>query len=345
MSCFVSMKHIFLILVFTSRFYSSSMKNNWNYSNNLSGLAQIFKNRFESQSHCYDKVKYFQLPPYGLGAVLHMWSQALCNALEEKSSLLLMNASHWVWNDRKFCGDNSQPLYCYFQFESKCPDNSGNKPEIISHSNSVNMCPTWIQDDITRMNFRSATMEYLFSRVSPSLLKMVNESIKEIFGSAGIPNDMITIHLRAGDKAKEMRLISDQVFIMTIDKLLLQYNISNPPTIFVVTENTETWHSFNRALREESRTHWKVFRYSPESHKETGLDRFPIQAAAASDGETGLASMISLLIALESKYYVLTTGSNWSRLIDELRRVVVDAKHHRQTVMVDLNSINKYGNW
>ena len=59
--------------------------------------------------------------------------------------------------------------------------------------------------------------------------------------------------------------------------------------------------------------------------------------AQDSNGSYGLESIASLVLAMEAKYYVLTTGSNFSRLINELRTNVVDVKCGNCTKMIDLN--------
>jgi hypothetical protein len=61
--------------------------------------------------------------------------------------------------------------------------------------------------------------------------------------------------------------------------------------------------------------------------------------AQSSDGVIGRTSLVALLIAMEAKYYVLTSGSNWSRLIDELRKGVVDVDCGNCTVMIDLRRV------
>ena len=56
-------------------------------------------------------------------------------------------------------------------------------------------------------------------------------------------------------------------------------------------------------------------------------------------GRGGLVSMGSLLVAMEAKDFVLTTASGWSRLMDELRRNVVDPQcsgGNNCTTMIDL---------
>jgi hypothetical protein len=49
----------------------------------------------------------------------------------------------------------------------------------------------------------------------------------------------------------------------------------------------------------------------------------------------------SLLVAMEANYFVLTTASNWSRLMNELRKNFVEPRCNNCTLMVDL----KYGEW
>ena len=44
----------------------------------------------------------------------------------------------------------------------------------------------------------------------------------------------------------------------------------------------------------------------------------------------------SLLVAMEANDFVLTTASNWSRLMDELRKNVLEPRMANGTIMVDL---------
>lgn len=75
-------------------------------------------------------------------------------------------------------------------------------------------------------------------------------------------------------------------------------------------------------------------------------DLSTMDMAIHSQGSLGLASLVSLLIAMEAKYYLLTSGSNWSRLIDELRLSVTDPACGGCTRMVDLREgIPSAHNW
>jgi hypothetical protein len=84
---------------------------------------------------------------------------------------------------------------------------------------------------------------------------------------------------------------------------------------------------------------WKVFvdRTVPELN-----DYRPARGNRASwttkntKGRAGLVALGSLLVALEANDFVLTTASNWSRLMNELRKNVLDPRCGNCTRMVDL---------
>jgi hypothetical protein len=58
--------------------------------------------------------------------------------------------------------------------------------------------------------------------------------------------------------------------------------------------------------------------------------------AAKSKGWAGTANLASLLIAMQAREFVLSTGSNWSRLMNELRKAVLDDRCDGCTRMIDL---------
>lgn len=57
-------------------------------------------------------------------------------------------------------------------------------------------------------------------------------------------------------------------------------------------------------------------------------------------GRAGLLTLASLLVAMEANDYVLTTTSNWSRLMDELRSAILDGKCKNCTRMIDLQALS-----
>ena len=61
-----------------------------------------------------------------------------------------------------------------------------------------------------------------------------------------------------------------------------------------------------------------------------------LESARRSEGRAGTIALASLLIAMEADEFVLTTGSNWSRLMNEIRKNIIDPRCHGCTEMIDL---------
>ena len=85
---------------------------------------------------------------------------------------------------------------------------------------------------------------------------------------------------------------------------------------------------------------WKVFVYLaavvPHNASEAAAKRSPVDDALRTRGRLGLESLIALLLALEAKYYVLARRSEWSWLVDDLRKSLVHAHCGGCTNMADL---------
>jgi hypothetical protein len=330
-------------------------------------------------------VYYHELYGQGMGADIHIWSQAVCNAMQNQGRLVVSNRS-WIWNDKTFCNNHSSteyynnPLYCYFNIRNTCPPPDTSTFTFISHSNELSMCPLYINDMASRQRFRAAAMEYLFARVHPDIVNEANRAAHALFSpyikdvTGGTSNDasehgiinnyhnhqdadfnhrgqryrmrksllttisdrIITLHIRRGDKRVEMDLVSDSEYIDTIAQLVTNYSIQHP-IIFVTTESSRTAFKFTSNVEDYHPT-WKVVVYSA-SMSTSVFESSTMAMAQSSDGVIGRTSLVALLIAMEAKYYVLTSGSNWSRLIDELRKGVVDVDCGNCTVMIDLRRV------
>ena len=59
--------------------------------------------------------------------------------------------------------------------------------------------------------------------------------------------------------------------------------------------------------------------------------------ARAGRGRPGLLALGSLLVAMEANDFVLTTSSNWSRLMNEIRISIIDPRCRNCTTLIDLN--------
>lgn len=299
------------------------------------------------QSACSEKVYYFHQNNWGMGSDLHTWTQAVCNSMQ-KESTLLEQTEPWIWNDRAFCGDayKKQPLTCYFNLQNHCPNTPAHPERMMSYNHSYDRCPKYIQDDRTRQEFRAAAIEYLFSNINPRLVQAAEAQILNVFGDFGIPENMFTVHLRWGDKKREMHLVTPQEYVAAIAKLAESNNITHPK-IFVTTESRDALNKVQAYVRDH-KPGWVLHYYAPSVYEGGGfggVPTSPMNMARHTNGAIGKASLIALLFALEAKFYVLTSGSNWSRLIDELRRNVIDHKCGNCTQMVDLRQAFSDHNW
>lgn len=312
------------------------------------------------QSVCTKNYYLFHTNNWGMGSDLHTWTQAVCNSMQLGATLLEVS-TNWIWNDHAFCrsgphvAKKTQPLGCYFNMEKHCPGSTA-FPVRMSYNHSYDRCPKYIQDDRTRQIFRASAIEYLFSNLSSRLVADAENEIPSVFGDYGIPENMITVHLRWGDKAREMKLVSQAEYVDAIDKIARTNNITNPK-VYITTESKEALDQIELYVKKNKPT-WTLYNYQPSvfdgkapkaRHSirgmHGGLEPSPMKMAERTGGVQGKASMIALLYAMESKYYVLTSGSNWSRLIDELRRTKLDHKCGNCTQMIDLREAFLEHNW
>jgi len=315
--------------------------------------------------------------PHGMGSALHTWMHPLCLASTE-NKILVSGGSEWIWNDQMTCpqefkmakvakstsawqnqGDDSHSaLWCYFGWHEsglRCPPGTiaWDKPPIDFGDDFLSYkCDSYLEK-YGKQTIRNAAIEWLFQNVSLLVIREAERQIREEAFPADenttaitntreflrwplIPSadSLITVHIRLGDKSSEMELLSISDYINGTKSLLTENEISGREDvhIFVVTENPSAVKLFSDA----SPTNWIVHSSGPK-HPED--NNFVPALASSSRGRAGLESLASLLVSLESNRYVLCLGSNWSRLINELRATVVDYRCRNCTKMLNLRDL------
>jgi len=250
----------------------------------------------------------------------------------------------WIYTDLKLCSkaEVRQPLACYFGPQNSCGKEYASMtrinydPEDPKRHNPG--CPSIIDEKhITTSKFRAASMELLFSHVDRRVISEAERLIPRVFGADGVPKNLITVHIRWGDKYTEMKLLTIDNYLEAAKKLARARGLDDAQvSVYVASDDARALQGFRRAAPPG----WKVFddpmlgdlRAVP-MHK-TYFDH--VFAARMSQGYEGVESLASLLISLEAEDFVLTTGSNWSRLINELRLSVLDPRCGGCTKMIDL---------
>ena len=331
-------------------------------SDHLSPLAQEI---YKLQNNCSLPTATFELDnDFGLGSHLHLWSQALCNAWQHGWRLQTHNP-HWLWLDQAYCDPElaeQSPLLCYFsRSENQCPPNSAtsattpNKYNItIPDPRITRLRCRRLQDNPNAVSeFRAAAIEYLFHRaLSHTVIREAERQLglqwQQSYATAAANNNnghdhhfLIAVHMRWGDKFWEMDLAPASEYVEAVQKLLPSPNNNSnnnnhsSVAVYLACEDPRAVREFLQAAPAD----WKVY----VDRTVTELNAFrPTKGNRASwttrntKGRAGLVALGSLLVALEADSFVLTTKSNWSRLINELRQNVLDVRCGNCTRMIDL---------
>ena len=346
----------------------------------LEPVSTLAKRMDQHQRNCSLPLGDFSFRNQGLGSDLHHWGQALCNGMIK--GLRIRSAHPWVYYDQETCNnthDRLSPITCYFpRSELQCPGDTAianvhptynlklsfiplevieakltysynGTLDVLSLSNGESNgivereCES-IEAEFGRPILRAAGTELLFSRVSPLLQREAERQLALVFKDAGsVPSDLITVHIRWGDKIRsEMRKVTIPQYIAAVHKILeARGDRDSNANIFLATEDPEAHMKFTRDIPKN----WKVYvdqyfvEYLP--HRQDNYSYHSVIAEKL-HGKIGLIALGSLLVALEANDYVLTTASNWSRMINELRKGILDPRCNNCTRLIDLRQ-NKNG--
>lgn len=144
------------------------------------------------------------------------------------------------------------------------------------------------------------------------------------------PDDLITVHIRWGDKGREMELRSVERYIGNISEMIMTRPKNRehmPLHIYLASEDPEAIRQF----LENAPKDWNIHTSGP-----TNKPGVSDMISMSKDEFAGLQSFGALLLSMESNRYVLSTGNNWSRLINELRKNVVNPRCDNCTIMIDV---------
>lgn len=316
---------------------------------NLPVQSALAKRMVDHQENCNLPLANFGYRNrFGLGSDIHLWGQAICNGMEENKRV--RTVAPWIFVDEEECDLNvtkGSSMLCYFPAsELLCDeDRTTAEKEEIKHwlgnpkkHTIMHNCSSVLEEGgFGISDVRTATLEYLFRSVSPVLIKEGERQLNLVFPD-GVPEKLITVHIRWGDKGKEMELVSIEQYIIGIHKILGERKSETiAPNIYLATEDPKAYAEF----KEKAPLSWKVhvdqyfFDMLGYREKENVYNQGP-KTSKQTQGRAGLVALGSLLVAMEADDFVLTTASNWSRLMNELRKNVVDPRCNNCTTMVDL---------
>ena len=365
----------------------------------LSPLAKLFAAMQSNCSLTEIGLFHFENSLSGLGSNLHVYSLGLCLALQMQNVRMRTHRTWVYRDVEACNNASaSSPLYieppmqCYFpEAEPICPgdirSNIGTTATktfdinaMFSNVSETNVtfterrsCPMISDGPLGGVSsIRAATTEYLFTRVSNIVLQEANRQLQILFGPnegtgsnattipmGKVPENLITVHMRWGDKASEMNLVPTLEYIEAIHDIIRQRKskkLARWQSFFTTSnhDNRENDGSVHIYLCTEDPLavkhfmllkpkHWKVYldQYYiaslPNRLKIGNINNPHVVAAEKFHGRTGLIALGSLLVAMEANDFVLTTASNWSRLMNEIRKNIINPRCNDCTTMIDLS--------
>ena len=318
------------------------LRNDWSVPHtDLSHWAEKIANH---QQQCHLPVASFHMDnSFGFGSHVALWSQGVCNAMEAGHRMRTDNPD-WLWLDQTLCPKclaTKSPWLCYFpDAEYKCGyDEAPSKEFNVTDPRDKKKTQCKLLKASSKQvlhDFRAASTEYLFRSVSPVVVREAKRQTGLLFPNGTAPEDLVAVHIRWGDKFWEMDLVNLTDYLDAVRTVLTD---AGRPTdranIFVATEDPKVVAE----LKNATPPGWNIY-YDP-TVEELQTFRPPkgnraSHMARNTKGRAGLMGLGSLLVALEAKLFVLTTGSNWSRMIDHLRTNIIDKRCGNCTKMIDL---------
>ena len=320
---------------------------------NLPPMSTLAKRIDISQSRCppnIDDVRFTQykhLETGGVGSNMHTFMQALCNAYETDS--ILLTKGPWGWMDSSLCPDveaNDSPMACYFgkhEAGRSCPLieehaktlDKNQLPYIFNYvrAKDCSFCPSVVQPGgITVSEWMAAGTEWLFQSVNPIVIQEAERQIQEAFPE-GLPDpqDLVTVNIRWGDKGYEMELVAIEKYLDAVKELIKDKPKDSKTYVYLASEDPRAIEAFLKNAPSE----WSIHMSGPKTPEDNN------KITDMTSGKAGLESFGALLLSMQANNYVVTTGSNWSRLINELRKNIIDPRCGFCTRLVDLES----GEW
>lgn len=320
----------------------------------------------------------------GLGSHLHISGMHLALAIELDRIFIWSPDIASIYTDEVTCNGN-QNIQCFFRSPTNCSiadayregsDTNDVRYGLAGAEYNLNywFTPTvfrtmWEQAQIpigeheSKYWWRGQSVAYLarFRPESIALIKTLRTEPEKILGfpnktatekwltqvtsSFPLPPGTINLHIRHGDKGIEMQLVEDQKYFTAAENLVVQAPMGYRRTAFISTEDPSTIEYVkSNGNAELVNKGWRYAWYDVPRINSNGID----QLDKISTIKRGILTHIwwlQLLMALECDAWIGTRGSNWNRLIDELRCIwVPKCKHEYVEVGTNPNDYKEY-NW
>jgi len=164
--------------------------------------------------------------------------------------------------------------------------------------------------------------DYLVTAAGPDSPLQASVDLRRSFP---LPPGVISLHIRHGDKGVEMALVPTEAYLQAAAVLVKAQPLALARrSIFMSTEDPGAITESKSVLEKGEVggfSHWSLSWYDVPRANSNGPEQ--LNAFSLPRGKLTRIWLLQLLIALECDAWVGTRGSNWNRLIDELRCIWV----------------------
>jgi hypothetical protein len=317
---------------------------------NIKPLSKIAHELTNQRTNCSLPLNYYEAGQGGLGNELHAYTFAMC--LAHQMGVRLYTTKFYfmdpdvVQSPRNPKRNSMSVLDSYFtNLELLCEgdeDVAQNQQMAPKKRMKLDVWKLWrkrgktdvcasimdrpgFQGIYSNLDMRSSAIEAMFTAgLSPAIIDEAERQHTLVFPK-GVPSShqLITVHIRWGDKKNEMELVSIHDYIQSVYDVALAQNLKpNETHVFLATEDPVAVEAFQASMDPNWNLYIDQFFWDMLPHR-NNVTQEVAGVANAGYGHVGLLAVGSLLVAMEANHYILTSASNWSRLINHLRRSII----------------------
>lgn len=279
----------------------------------------------------------------GIGAIMHVTGTHLGGAVEKGAVFLFNERSGEEWTDETTCG-SVRNWECFFRAPSHCtlehvtPTNSDvdSGPRFLpaAFRDMLYAAVPDMTEDAAKYWWRAQSVAYLM-RLNDMTLAAVRALRTDALliglseGSRLTPADVAKIplpsgaihaHVRHGDKYTEMLLQGTARYTNASIALTLAQPFTLRRILYISTEDSNVPAEAGVLLAKKD---WTVLHYGIRRSNTGPLTQIK-DLGEGTAGNTTRTHLQQLVMSMEADAWVGTRGSNWNRLLDELRCVWVD---------------------
>eukprot|EP00887_Chlorella_sp_A99_P005641 scaffold1.g5641.t1 len=143
-----------------------------------------------------------------------------------------------------------------------------------------------------------------------------------------LPAGAVHVHVRHGNKGGEMTLLQLEEYLKKAEEQVININpLAYKKYAFLSTDDSEVFRQAEAVTRYTQGTtpdgDWVIFA-SNDNRTSAGGQEWTAQLQEFGRQSTVIRHLLNLFVALECDAFLGTRGSNWDRLVDELRCTWVD---------------------